>query len=178
MQSQAEDGIFIGVRMLDKSIKNIQQGTGMVHTSLIPVLWRQRQVDICEFQASLVYLSSSRPARAIKSDPIFFFFFFLRLRIQLSANQSWFWAVVKYCSDGIKKKSMLQMLIKFLLGLRNCTATIGNTKMNQAWFLLSRSFPGSENPKVPFLACFILIRLSLKNCIQIWLPPFFLMGRN
>lgn len=44
----------------------------MVHTSLIPVLWKQRQVDVCEFQASLVYLFSSRPARAIKSDSIFF----------------------------------------------------------------------------------------------------------
>jgi hypothetical protein len=74
---------LLGVRMLDKSIKkNIQQGTGMVHTSLIPVLWRQRQVDICEFQASLVYLYSSRPVRAIKSDSIFFFFFFFFFKAQ------------------------------------------------------------------------------------------------
>ena len=27
---------------------------------LIPALWRQRQVDLCEFEASLVYRASSR----------------------------------------------------------------------------------------------------------------------
>lgn len=35
-------------------------------TPLDPALWRQKQVDLCEFQASLVYVSSStESARAI-----------------------------------------------------------------------------------------------------------------
>jgi hypothetical protein len=42
--------------------------------SLIQALRRQRQrqkqVGICEFQASLVYIGSSRPAKATKRDPI------------------------------------------------------------------------------------------------------------
>lgn len=33
-------------------------------TSLIPELGSQRQVDLWEFEASMVYLESSRPARA------------------------------------------------------------------------------------------------------------------
>jgi hypothetical protein len=32
--------------------------------SLIPALGKQRQVDLCEFEASLVYRVSSRTARA------------------------------------------------------------------------------------------------------------------
>ena len=35
------------------------------HTPLIPALRRQRQVDLCELEASLVYKESSRTARAI-----------------------------------------------------------------------------------------------------------------
>jgi len=31
---------------------------------LIPVLQKQRQVDLCEFETSLVYIKSSRTARA------------------------------------------------------------------------------------------------------------------
>jgi hypothetical protein len=37
---------------------------------LIPVLRRQRQMDVCEFKASLVYRVSSRIARAIQRNPI------------------------------------------------------------------------------------------------------------
>ena len=36
-------------------------------TPLIPALGRQRQADLCEFEASLVYRESSRTARAEKS---------------------------------------------------------------------------------------------------------------
>ena len=32
---------------------------------MIPALRRQRQVDLCEFEASLVYKASSRTARAV-----------------------------------------------------------------------------------------------------------------
>ena len=35
------------------------------HTPLIPALGKQRQVDLCEFEASLVYRASSRTATAI-----------------------------------------------------------------------------------------------------------------
>jgi hypothetical protein len=34
-------------------------------TLLIPAFKRQRQVDLCEFEASLVYKMSSRTARAV-----------------------------------------------------------------------------------------------------------------
>ena len=33
--------------------------------SLIPALGKQRQVDLCEFEASLVYRASSRTVRAV-----------------------------------------------------------------------------------------------------------------
>ena len=33
-------------------------------TALVPALWRQRQVDFCEFKASLVYNASSRTDKA------------------------------------------------------------------------------------------------------------------
>jgi hypothetical protein len=34
------------------------------HTPLIPALQRQRQVDLCDFEANLVYSISSRTSRA------------------------------------------------------------------------------------------------------------------
>jgi uncharacterized membrane protein YjgN (DUF898 family) len=33
-------------------------------------LWRQKQMDLCEFQASLVYRTSSRTARATQRNPV------------------------------------------------------------------------------------------------------------
>lgn len=41
-------------------------------TPLMPVLRRQRQVDLCKTEASLVYAVSSRTARGIERDAIFF----------------------------------------------------------------------------------------------------------
>ena len=35
---------------------------------LIPALWSQKQADLYEFEASLVYTVNSRPARAIQGD--------------------------------------------------------------------------------------------------------------
>ena len=32
---------------------------------VIPVLKRQRQADVCEFKANLVYIASSWPARTV-----------------------------------------------------------------------------------------------------------------
>jgi hypothetical protein len=48
------------------------RGPGTVaHTPLIPVLWNQRQVDLCEFEASLIYKLSSSTARAvIQRNPV------------------------------------------------------------------------------------------------------------
>ena len=37
---------------------------------LIPALRRQRQADLCEFEASLVYIASSRTARATLKHPV------------------------------------------------------------------------------------------------------------
>jgi hypothetical protein len=40
------------------------------HMPLIPALGRQRQADLCEFEASLVYRVSSRTARDIQRNPV------------------------------------------------------------------------------------------------------------
>ena len=40
------------------------------HTPLIPALRRQRQANLCEFEASLVYKVSSRTARPIQRTPV------------------------------------------------------------------------------------------------------------
>ena len=40
------------------------------HTPLISVVGRQRQEDLCESQISLVYIVSSRTAKAMKKDPV------------------------------------------------------------------------------------------------------------
>ena len=37
---------------------------------MIPALGRQRQVDLCEFKASLVYRGSSRTAKATQRNPV------------------------------------------------------------------------------------------------------------
>jgi hypothetical protein len=37
---------------------------------LIPALGRQRQVDLCEFKASLVYRVSVRTVRAAQRNPV------------------------------------------------------------------------------------------------------------
>ena len=61
---------------LDVFEKGKRQGTSLMvknlactgrpwHTSLIPALRRQRQTDLCEFEASLVHKVSSRTARTI-----------------------------------------------------------------------------------------------------------------
>jgi hypothetical protein len=43
--------------------KNTVWGQERGHVPLIPALWRQSQVDLCEFKASLVYIARSRTAR-------------------------------------------------------------------------------------------------------------------
>jgi hypothetical protein len=40
------------------------------HTPLIPALERQRQADLCEFEASLVYRANSRTVRVTQRNPI------------------------------------------------------------------------------------------------------------
>ena len=43
---------------------------GVVAHTFNPSTGRQRQVDLCEFKASLVYLESSRTARTIQRNPV------------------------------------------------------------------------------------------------------------
>ena len=43
---------------------------GRWHTPLIPAPGRQRQVELCEFQASLVYRVGSKTARVTQRNPI------------------------------------------------------------------------------------------------------------
>ena len=49
--------------------KNNSKMKMAAHT-LIPALRRQRQVDLWEFKGSLVYIESSRAAKAIQWDPV------------------------------------------------------------------------------------------------------------
>lgn len=51
-------------------IQNPLSGSGVVAHAFSPVLRRQRQPDLFEIKASLVYRVSSRPARAIWWDPV------------------------------------------------------------------------------------------------------------
>jgi hypothetical protein len=37
---------------------------------LIPALWRQTQMDLWEFMASLIYIVSSRKAKATQRNPV------------------------------------------------------------------------------------------------------------
>ena len=47
------------------------QGQAVVAHTLIPVLGRQREVDLCEVDVSLVFRASSRTARAVtQRNPI------------------------------------------------------------------------------------------------------------
>ena len=40
------------------------EGQQWWHMPLVPELWRLRQMDLCEFKASLVYIGSLRTVRA------------------------------------------------------------------------------------------------------------------
>ena len=42
----------------------------VAHTFNPSTLGRLRQVELCEFEASLVYIVNSRTARAIERDPV------------------------------------------------------------------------------------------------------------
>ena len=46
------------------TVKRNNRGQAWWHKNLIPALRKQRQVDLCECEASLVYIASSRTARA------------------------------------------------------------------------------------------------------------------
>ena len=51
-------------------VKKIVSAGWEGHMPLIPALRKQKQVDLCEFEVSLVYIASSRTARAIEGDPV------------------------------------------------------------------------------------------------------------
>lgn len=51
-------------------IKSSESVQAVEYTPLILEVGRQRQADLCEFQASLVYRVSSRTARATQRNPV------------------------------------------------------------------------------------------------------------
>ena len=51
------------------------------HTPLISALGKQRQVDLCEFEASLVCIANSRTAMATQRNPVSSQLWFWRLRL-------------------------------------------------------------------------------------------------
>jgi hypothetical protein len=50
------------------SLSLSSQKINKLGTPLIPALRRQRQADLCDFEASLVYRASSRTARAVQRN--------------------------------------------------------------------------------------------------------------
>ena len=57
--------------MAGRSMKTLSKnhfGQAWWHTPLIPALRMQRQGNLCEFEASLVYSASSRTARATQRN--------------------------------------------------------------------------------------------------------------
>ena len=55
----------------EKTISKAKVGEpGMVGHAFNPSIGRQRQADLCEFEASLVYRASSRTARATQRNPV------------------------------------------------------------------------------------------------------------
>ena len=57
--------------VIQTTLKNRLQSGGGGACPLIPTLREQRQVDLCEFEASLDYKMSSRTARAVlQKNPI------------------------------------------------------------------------------------------------------------
>ena len=52
------------MKMSGEVLKNARNWAGVLTHSFNPALGRQRQASLCEFEVSLVYVESSRPARA------------------------------------------------------------------------------------------------------------------
>ena len=51
-------------------MKLTKQSQAWQHTPLVPALRRQRQVDLCEIKASLVYRASLRTVRDTQRNPV------------------------------------------------------------------------------------------------------------
>ena len=49
---------------IHKGLKNVKTYRVWWCTRLNPALGRQKQMDLCELQASLIYIENSRPAQA------------------------------------------------------------------------------------------------------------------
>ena len=54
---------------INNFLKEIQESRAWWRMPLIPALGRQRQVNLCEFEASLVYRESFRTPRATERNP-------------------------------------------------------------------------------------------------------------
>jgi hypothetical protein len=96
---------------------------------LIPALGRQRQINFCEAEVSLVYIASSRLARALHSETLFFFFFFVliekikkRVEKLLGPNPN-----PPQGNRFLKSKYVL----KFRNSAQNCIVLINYTALNQ-----------------------------------------------
>jgi hypothetical protein len=63
--------LFWGSSMpLNDCLKHRPKARRLWYTPLISAFGRQRQVDLCEFEASLVYKGSSRTVRATQRNPV------------------------------------------------------------------------------------------------------------
>jgi hypothetical protein len=57
-------------KLINKKLKRKSSSRAVVATPLIPALGRQRQVDLYEFEVSLIYRASSRTVKATQRDPV------------------------------------------------------------------------------------------------------------
>ena len=58
------------MRLCQTKQKTNTSGAWWWHTPLVPALRRQRQENLCEFEASLAYKASSRTARTTQKNPV------------------------------------------------------------------------------------------------------------
>lgn len=92
---------------LETLAQNISWGWEWQHTPLISVLLRrQRQVDLSEFEANLVYTVSSRPARVSRIHPYTGLKLLIHLPLLVNVRITPHTTTLNYVVPGIKRRAL------------------------------------------------------------------------